>query len=1252
MVQSLDDTRRRQGVSAGGRVPPHNLEAEESLLGAMLLSRDAIVAAVEAQLTGEDFYKPAHGHIFEAITSLYAQGEPADPVTVADELRRAGLLEGIGGPATLISVQARTPAIGNATRYATIVEEHSLLRRLIAVAGQIAESGYSVPDDVLAAIDEAEAMVFDVAQRRVTDSMLPIRELLELHLDHIEALYERGQDIIGVPTGYLDLDHQLAGLQPSNLVIIGGRPGTGKALSLNTSIATPSGWTTMGELSADDEIFDEQGQRCRVTYATPVMHDRQCYEVSFDDGSSIVADADHQWFAYDFPAWKSFRDQAYRTIRPPENPSLARDQSAKRHKPRVVTTRQMLDEGLVVGRDGRPNWYIPLTQPLDPPEAELPVDPYVLGCWLGDGKSSGSEMTIGELDSQHFHDEFVAAGYAFERRVKLQWATVPVGGKGKWQGYRGPLRVLTRELLAVGLLGGGKKHIPAAYLRASFKQRLALLQGLLDTDGHITKSGSVELCLSSEPLIEQTHELVCSLGHKPGPVRQRSIRLPDGRITAAWRFGWVPLDPVFRLARKADRYENARSRRDTGRVARRAVTEIRPVPSVPVRCITVDSPNSLYLAGRSMIPTHNTSFALGIAAHAALDARAPVLVFSLEMSHLELTQRLLCSEARVDASRMRNGKLLEADWPKISHAVGRLAESPIHIDDNPRLTVMEIRAKARRLKSRHGLGLIIIDYLQLMTGRTSAENRQVEVSEISRGLKILARELEIPVIALSQLSRNLETRADKRPILADLRESGCLTADTRLLRADTGAEVTMGELFVNGERDIPVWSLDEDLKMVPARMNRVFSTGVKPVFELQLASGRSVKATANHPFLTIDGWVRLDELEMGSRIAVPRLVPPPTDVEAWPEAEVVMLAHLLGDGCFASGQPIHYTSADPANVEAVEDAAAHFGITPRRVHQKNWWHVYLPAPYKLTHGKRNPIAAWLGRLGLYGLRSREKFIPQEVFSLPDDQIAFFLRHLWATDGSVGFWGGQGRLYYASSSRRLVEGVQQLLLRFEIQCRIAIARKAGYQPGYHLQVIGAENQLRFIEEVGIHGERGSRAEDLCHHLETVTRQPYADSVPVQVLERIVASASGAGMSRHALVRQAGYSESFYKAPPGRARLGRVAEVLQDPNLKRLAHSDIFWDKVVSIVALGEESVFDGTVEPTHNFVANGITSENSLEQDADVVIFLYRDELYNRDSPDRGTAEVIVAKHRNGPVGITQLAFLENYTRFANMARGV
>jgi replicative DNA helicase len=401
MVQAFDDASVRRLHPVGARVPPHNLDAEESLLGAMLLSRDAIAAALEC-CVAEDFYKPGHAHVFGAVTALYARGEPADPVTVADELRRAGLLEAVGDPSTLISLQVNTPSTANATHYARIVEEHSLLRRLVGVAGEIAELGYSVPEDVSSVVDRAESLVFEVAQRRVVDTMAPLRELLAQSLDHLETLFQRGDAITGVPTGYTDLDERLAGLQNSNLVVVGARPAMGK-----------------------------------------------------------------------------------------------------------------------------------------------------------------------------------------------------------------------------------------------------------------------------------------------------------------------------------------------------------------------------------------TSFALGIAQHAAVHARVPVLVFSLEMSHLELTQRLLCSEAQVDATRMRNGRLLEADWPKISNAIGRLGDAPIHIDDNPNLTVMEIRAKARRLKAREGLGLVIVDYLQLMSGhaKSRAENRQVEVSEISRGLKVLARELDIPVIALSQLSRNLEMRQDKRPVLADLRESGSIEQD-------------------------------------------------------------------------------------------------------------------------------------------------------------------------------------------------------------------------------------------------------------------------------------------------------------------------------------------------------------------------------------------------------------------------------------------------------------------------------------------
>ncbi|HEX5586129.1 MAG TPA: DnaB-like helicase C-terminal domain-containing protein, partial [Acidimicrobiia bacterium] len=240
MVQTIEAARR----APVGRIPPHNLEAEESLLGAMLLSRDAITAAVEARVDASDFYKPAHGHIYDAVQSLYSQGEPADPVTVAEELRRADLLEFVGGRPSLLRIQAGTPASANAGHYARIVGELALLRRLIAVAGDIAEMGYDTPDSVTDTLDRAESLVFEVAERRVSESMIGIRDALQDTLDNLEARYGQASELVGVPTGFTEIDRILHGLQQSTLTILAARPGMGKtalALGMARNVATQTG---------------------------------------------------------------------------------------------------------------------------------------------------------------------------------------------------------------------------------------------------------------------------------------------------------------------------------------------------------------------------------------------------------------------------------------------------------------------------------------------------------------------------------------------------------------------------------------------------------------------------------------------------------------------------------------------------------------------------------------------------------------------------------------------------------------------------------------------------------------------------------------------------------------------------------------------------------------------------------------------------------------------------------------------------
>ena len=651
-----------------------------------------------------------------------------------------------------------------------------------------------------------------------------------------------------------------------------------------------------------------------------------------------------------------------------------------------------------------------------------------------------------------------------------------------------------------------------------------------------------------------------------------------------------------------------------------------------------------------------STLGLDIARSAAIKNQQATCIFSLEMSKHEITMRLLSAEAKVPLHHMRAGNLSDEDWSKLARRMGEVADAPLYIDDSPNMTMMEIRAKARRLKQRNDLKLVVIDYLQLMTSGKRVESRQQEVSEFSRALKLLAKELEVPVIAMSQLNRGSEQRQDKKPMLSDLRESGCLPAETRILRADTGAEVTIGELFESGERDVPVWSLDDNLRYVRRHLTHAFATGRKQVFHLTTASGKTVRATANHPFLTYDGFRPLGELAPGDRIAVPRHVPAPDRMNVWEDDKVVLLAHLIGDGSFVKRQPLRYASIDEANLRAVSTAALHFGVVAVRddYAAARCPTLRLRAPFPLTHGKRNPIAAWLDELGLFGLRSHEKFVPEPVFALPKKQIALFLRHLWATDGSVTVNKGArgGRVYYASTSRQLVDDVSLLLLRFGISSRLRRVRKAGYRDGWTLDISGCDDQRRFLGEIGVHGARGESAAQLLEVVREQSGNTDVDTVPVQVWERVRDVLAEKGMTHRAFAAAMGSAfngSGMWKHAPSRERLGRVAAILDDAELEIQAVNDLLWDEVVAIEAGAVEEVYDATVLGSHNLVANGISAHNSIEQDADMVMMIHREDMYEKESPRAGEADIMLVKHRNGPTANVTVAFQGHYSRFVDMA---
>jgi replicative DNA helicase len=652
-----------------------------------------------------------------------------------------------------------------------------------------------------------------------------------------------------------------------------------------------------------------------------------------------------------------------------------------------------------------------------------------------------------------------------------------------------------------------------------------------------------------------------------------------------------------------------------------------------------------------------STLALDLARAASVKAGLTSVIFSLEMSRNEITMRLLSAEAQIPLHYMRTGKLGEEHWAQLARRMSEVVDAPMFIDDSPNMSMMEIRAKCRRLKQKHDLRLVIIDYLQLMSSPKRVENRQQEVSDMSRSLKLLAKELDVPVVAVAQLNRGPEQRGDKRPLLADLRESGCLTEDTTLLRADTGAPVTLQALMDGDHQGTLVWSIDGRQRLVPAPITKVFSSGVKEVFRLRLASGREVKASGNHPFLTSAGWVPLERLTEGGRIGIPRRVPEPVGPAlGWTEHRLGLLGHLIGDGCVLRSQPVHYTSNDEANLAFVEQAAAaEFGITPRRVQQQTWWHTYLPAPYRCTHGRYNPLHVWFRELGIEDLRSHQKRIPEIVYSASNREIGVFLRHLWATDGCVAVPRSKTapKVYYSSSSRELADGVAALLARLGIVARIRSVEKPGYRPNFHVIIADGSSLRTFCTEIGVHGRRGDQIEEMLSLLDGRSVNTNADTLPLEVWDLVKAERIRAGLTERQFQAAIGTrycGSTLYKSCPSRQRLLRCAAALDSPALRALASNDIYWDRIVSVESLGPQPVFDATVKGTHNFVADGIIAHNSIEQDSDVVILLHREDAYEPESPRAGEADFIVAKHRNGPTTTVTVAFQGHYSRFVDMAR--
>jgi replicative DNA helicase len=742
------------------RVPPQSIEAEQSVLGGLLLDNGAWDRAADV-VTEADFYRFEHKIIFGAIGALIGASKPADVITVYEHLQMAGKAEDSGGLAYLNALAQSVPSAANMRRYAEIVRERAILRKLIAASDEIATNAFNPQGRAVTQIlDEAEGKIFKIGEEgnRNKQGFQSMDVLAVQLIDRVTELAENGaEDVTGVRTGFYDLDRNTAGLQPGDLIILAARPSMGKAQPLDANVRTLTGWKTMGELEVGDAVASVDGRPSIVTGIYP-QGERQVWRMRFSDGRSAECCAEHLW-KVSCRHWP-----APRVLRTDEIQVLL---TKKRYQDRV--------------------WIEPATGDFGHQEP-LPIDPWLLGCLLGDGGLTGTGSVrfstaspqIVELVSARAGEgmDVVHAGNYDYRIVRED--------RGRVSGLAGaqanPLRVALEALRLSGL-PSDRKFIPRLYLEASRERRLELLRGLLDTDGWVERWGSVRFSTSSRRLADDTVELVRSLGGWCS-VSQKQPHFTD---VAGMRVAGLPAyvlhishpEPrsLFLLSEK-----QARAPERWQREKRLTISAIEASRVAPCQCISVSHSERLYITDGDVV-THNTAFALNIAENVSVNEGLPVVVFSMEMGASQLALRMVGSQGRIDQQHLRTGRLDNDEWGRLTEAVERLSKSSVFIDETPALTGPELRARARRQARQCGrLGLIVIDYLQLMSGSGSdGENRATEIGEISRGLKALAKELHCPVIALSQLNRSVETRPDKRPMMSDLRESGAIEQDADII---------------------------------------------------------------------------------------------------------------------------------------------------------------------------------------------------------------------------------------------------------------------------------------------------------------------------------------------------------------------------------------------------------------------------------------------------------------------------------------
>lgn len=1295
------DTSREQMLE---RPLPHSADAERAILGAIILDNGLVNQAIEL-LRADDFYVRAHQFVFRAMIALSERGTSIDYLLLGEELRREGVLEQMGGIAFISELTYGLPHFTNVAAYAKVVKDNSLMRQLVKVANKITSEALEGEDDAQLILDHAEQMIFALADERTRQGFAHVKPVADKLLEKVQEMAGRPAMLTGLTTGFTELDAITSGLQPSDLIIVAARPSMGKCLAFDSEILLSD-----GGLATIEELYRSQSARLltlgddfkfSLTEPSNYVDDgvKPVHRVTTRLGRVIETTLSHPFLTID--GWRPLhRLSVGAKVAVPRKLNVFG--VAEMRECEVKLLAYLIGDGCLTGSSpvftvGKPmleeDFRAAVAEfgGVEVIPANSPDRTFSLRIRNSGGrKGRANPVTLWlkglNLYGRNSHRKFIPPPiFKLQRDLVALflnrlfatdgWATVLTSGQPQL-GFTSVSERLARQaqhlLLRFGVVASLKKRA----VKCKAERRTAWQLDITDARSikifikEIGIHGKEDaLSAVSTALEERRYQTNRDLIPLEIWNEVAELKGAESWSSLARRAG-IKGHTNIHVGRRAPTRERLRalaSALDSSSLEQLATSEVYWDEIVSIEAagekqvydLTIPVTHNFVA---NDICVHNTSLCLTLAQNAAVQAGAVVAVFSLEMSKESLVMRMLCSEGRVDAHRFRSGFLSRDEWARLAGALGTLAETRIFIDDTPGISVLEMRAKSRRLAAEQKkLDLIVVDYLQLMSGSSRrVESRQQEVSQISRELKGLAKELNVPLVALSQLSRAPEARSDHRPQLSDLRESGCLAGESLITLADSGARAPIRSLV--GQTGFAVWALNEQtMKIERAVASRAFSTGVKPVYRLVTKLGRTIRATANHKFRAFDGWKRLDELAVGERLALPRLVPG-SMTQTMTGAELALLGHLIGDGCALPRHVIQYTTRERDLAETVASLAVEvFGdeVRPRIIVERNWFQVYLTSTRHHTHHVRSAVAEWLDGLGVWGLRSYEKFVPGKVFEQSQEAIALFLRHLWSTDGCIRMKAGfyPPAVYYASSSERLARDVQALLLRLGVNAWLRARSQNGKgRDQFHVSLSGKFELEQFARAVGAVGAYKKQGlQDVTQYLDGRLAKTNRDIIPSGVWQRYVvpAIAESGKTTRQmfaGVINTAYDDPRLYTQNVSRERASRIAGAVHSEELERLAESDIYWDEVIAIQEDGVEEVFDLTVPGTHNFIANEIIVHNSIEQDADLVAFIYREEQYNRTEENIGVAELIIAKQRNGPTDTVKLAFLKEFTRFENMWR--